>query len=110
MAKTRKKQYDDRNPGTACPQSAGPRKPVPVNEDHTITGDYKLIEYRVKWTECPTVSNKSRVVFVKAIDMHGAQEIVRDHIERTKGIGWFKIDSVKETNPLPLGEVVGEAG
>ena len=91
------------------PLSAGPRKPVPVNEDHTVTGNYKMTEYRVKWVQCPTAHNFGRVVFVKAIDMHGAQEIARDHIERTKGIAWFKIESVKETNRLPLGEVVGES-
>lgn len=94
---------------THRPLSAGPRKPVPVNEDHTVTGNYKMTEYRVKWVQCPTAHHFSRVVFVKAIDMHGAQEIARDHIERTKGIAWFKIESVKETKPLPLGEVVGES-
>jgi hypothetical protein len=94
---------------THPPPSAGPRQPVPVSEDHTVTGGYKWTEYRVKWVECPTANHTSRVVFVKAIDKSGAKAIAKDHIERKRGVAWFKIEAVEETEPLPLGEVVGES-
>lgn len=66
--------------------------------------DFK--EFRISWTECPTAYRSPQVLFVKALSVIDAEVIARRHIERTYHIEWFKINSIKEVQPVPAGEVV----
>ncbi|MCR9292027.1 MAG: hypothetical protein NXI32_04860 [bacterium] len=66
-----------------------------------------LKEYRVLWAECPTAYNRQRVLFVEAENEADARAIAKNHIERTTGIGWLKIESVTEAQPVPKGRVIG---
>lgn len=65
-------------------------------------------EYRVVWCECPTSLHSNRVLFVKAKNEQDARVVATNHIERKYGIAWIRIEGVKQTSPMPSGEVVGE--
>jgi hypothetical protein len=67
--------------------------------------DAKMKEYRVVWIQCPTSYNTPKVLFVEAENEKDAEAIVRDHIERSFGIEWFKV-SVSEPKPVPAGRII----
>lgn len=62
-------------------------------------------EYRVKWCQCPHVHHTPGVLFIEAATTDDAKTIARNHIERKFGIGWFSIQDVSETVPVPAGIV-----
>ena len=66
----------------------------------------KLIEYEVEWTKCPTSHNNKSVLFIEAQNKDDARVLARDHIKRSRGIGWFVIDKVTEVKKMPEGGVV----
>jgi hypothetical protein len=66
-----------------------------------------MIEFKVKWTLCPTAYNPTQVLFVEAADAAAAEAIARDHIERKHGVGgWVKFETVPAEAP-PAGRVLG---
>ncbi len=54
-----------------------------------------MSEYRVMWQQCPFVSYPRKIVFVEAESVESAKACVRDHVERSYGIGWFEVRSVE---------------
>ena len=66
-----------------------------------------LIEYEVEWTKCLTSLNNKSVLFIAAQNEADERVLAKDHIKRSRGIGWFVIDKVRETKEKPVGGVCG---
>lgn len=67
----------------------------------------KLKEYRVSWTQCPTINHSRRVLFVRAGSEEDAEMLAVDHIERTYRIERFVVHTIATTCTLPSGHVCG---
>jgi len=48
-------------------------------------------EYRVAWQQMPFCNYERKVSFVEARDGNHAEALVKDYVERTYGITYFKV-------------------
>lgn len=69
------------------------------------TPEPEFTEFRVKWCQCPTTQNDTKILFVEAGNADDARKIAHDHIERKFGIAWFSILEVTTVKKLPPGRV-----
>ena len=65
-----------------------------------------MIEFEIRWCQCPHVQHTHKVLFVEAKTPDDAREIARDHIKRTFAIDWFTIFTCQPAKPVPAGKVL----
>lgn len=66
-------------------------------------------EYRVNFARMPTAYNPWRVLFVQAATAEDAEEVAREHLERTEGFSMLKFRDIEEVKPRTPGRVIGGA-
>lgn len=52
-------------------------------------------EFKVHWQGAPNCNYPRKVDFVLAKDKEAARSLIKDHIERKHGIGWYSIHSIE---------------
>lgn len=63
-------------------------------------------EFEIEYALAPVNFSTPRLMFVKAASKEDAEEIARDQIRRRSGEPYFRIFYVRQTTPVPAGEVV----
>lgn len=65
-----------------------------------------MVEYEVKWHQCPYRDYPAQVLYIEAASPTDAKAIAEDHVRRTYGITWFNVWPGEPARPRPAGRVM----